>query len=357
MTVTLGRRGTLNVPMALDHIAELTRSRDRERVDASLLTALLDLLPTVRQVVIWRVLGEPGTQQYWLRSGMQARGDLVPATDRQLSDQGEPAEFGSRVGHARCFTEVLMLTEHLPDGLRVLLPMASDREIEGVVELWLDAPLDTQGERLARSVLKIHRNFLSLLEYSERDTLTGLLNRKGFDETFFKATAIEAAQVGISEGDQRRHAGSRHHYIGVIDIDHFKRVNDDYGHLIGDEVLVLVARIMRSTFRYDDRLYRFGGEEFVVLLTALDDAGAGVAFERLRVNLESFVFPRAGRVTISVGYSDVRPGDTPQAAFNRADKAVYYGKENGRNRVCSHLLLVAAGALSESSDSNDVELF
>lgn len=342
---------------ALDHMVELTRSRDRELVDASLLTALLDLLPATRRVMLWRVLGEPGQPQQWLHCGRQDRGDLVPATELQLGDQGEPPAFATMPAHARCFASVLMLTEPLPDGVQVLVPMASEREVEGVVELWLDAPLDAQGERLARSVLKIHRNFLSLLEYSERDTLTGLLNRKSFDETFLKATVLEAEQLFGSDGDPRRHGGLRHHFLGVIDIDHFKRVNDDYGHLIGDEVLVLVARIMRSTFRYDDRLYRFGGEEFVVLLTAPDDEAAGAAFERLRVNLENFVFPRAGRVTISAGYSDVRPGDTPQAAFDRADKAVYHGKEAGRNRVCSHRALVAEGVLSERADSNDVELF
>jgi diguanylate cyclase (GGDEF)-like protein len=346
------------VPEALEHIVELTRSRDRELVDASLLTTLLDLLPAARQVVLWRVLGEPGAPQQWLRCGMQTRGDLVPATDLQLGDLGEPSEFEALPAHAQCFASVLMFTKGHPEGgVQVLLPMASEREVEGVIELWLDAPLDAQGEHLARSVLKIHRNFLSLLDYSERDTLTGLLNRKSFDETFLKATVLEAARLFTGGGDQRRNGGLRHHFLGVIDIDHFKRVNDDHGHLIGDEVLVLVARIMRSTFRYDDRLYRFGGEEFVVLLTAPDDEGAGAAFERLRVNLESFVFPRVGRVTISAGYSDVRPGDTPQSAFDRADKAVYHGKENGRNQVCSHRALVAAGVLGESSDSSDVELF
>jgi diguanylate cyclase (GGDEF)-like protein len=240
-----------------------------------------------------------------------------------------------------------------------LLPMASEREVEGVVELVLDQPLDLSLQRMAQSVLKIHRNFLGLLDYSERDTLTGLLNRKSFDETFLRATAMEAARMFASDGPDERRSRQldRRHWLGVIDIDHFKRVNDTHGHLIGDEVLLLVARIMRSTFRYDDRLYRFGGEEFVVLLSVPDDASAGAAFERLRTQVESFTFPRVGHISASIGYSDVRPGDTPQAAFERADRAVYHAKEHGRNQVQSQARLVEQGLLDESGIVGDIELF
>ena len=207
-------------------------------------------------------------------------------------------------------------------------------------------------------MLKIHRNFLSLLDYSERDTLTGLLNRKSFDETFLRATALEATRIyGLPLPEGRRRSKVRRHWLGVVDIDHFKRVNDEHGHLIGDEVLLLVARIMRSTFRFDDRLYRFGGEEFVVLLTAPDDDAARIAFERLRTNLAEYRFPRVGHVSGSIGYSDVRPGDTPQAAFERADRAVYHAKAHGRNQVQSQARLVEAGLLDESGSVGEIELF
>ncbi|MEY8876758.1 MAG: GGDEF domain-containing protein [Leptothrix sp. (in: b-proteobacteria)] len=342
-------------PEALEHMAELTRSRDRERVDASLMSALLDLLP-LQQVVIWRVIGEVGTPQYWLRCGAQRRGELVPTTEGQFDDLSDPPPLETHPQHARCYLSVRLVQSAQPDGVLVLLPMASEREVEGVVEMRADAPLDAAGERLARGMLKIHRNFISLLDYSERDTLTGLLNRKGFDETFLRASVIEAQRLYGAEDSERRLA-ARRHFLGVIDIDHFKRVNDQFGHLIGDEVLVLVARIMRSTFRYDDRLYRFGGEEFVVLVSTPDDDTAGQAFERLRANIEGFVFPRVGRVTISVGYSDVRPGDTPQAAFERADRSVYHGKEQGRNQVCSYARLIEQGVFTEVVDENDIELF
>jgi diguanylate cyclase (GGDEF)-like protein len=147
------------------------------------------------------------------------------------------------------------------------------------------------------------------------------------------------------------------HWLGVIDIDHFKSVNDNYGHLIGDEVLLLLSRLMRSRFRFHDRLYRFGGEEFVVLMRCGSEEDAHHAFERLRTGVERYPFPQVGHITVSVGFTEVKIGDTPSGAFERADKAVYYGKTHGRNQVCSHAKLVASGELEDLSVSGDVELF
>lgn len=360
MSVNVSSSAASELPVKpLEHVADMTRSRDRGLVDATLLSAFIDLLP-IDGVILWRVLGEPGGEQRWLRSGSQERGDLVADVEGSMS-RYEPEPVESLPDHLLCFTQVRVIQVQTYDGYCVLLPMAGEREVEGVVELRLPAPLDVGHLRMAQTVLRIHRNFLSLLDYSERDTLTGLLNRKSFDETFLKATVLEATRIfgpgSDEDSDGRRRGVVRRHWLGVIDIDHFKRVNDTYGHLIGDEVLVLVARIMRSTFRYDDRLYRFGGEEFVVLLAAPDENAAQAAFERLRQQLAAYAFPRVGTVTASVGFSDVRPGDTPQAAFERADKAVYYGKENGRNRVCSHAQLVLQGILSNADSVGDVELF
>ncbi|HMW22967.1 MAG TPA: GGDEF domain-containing protein [Burkholderiaceae bacterium] len=346
---------------ALDHVADMTRSRDRGQVDASLLTALMDLLPA-RRIVLWRVLGEEGGKRAWQVAGSHTRGALLPQVE-QLGgeDAVEPLPYERLPLHAECFEEVALQQQPAAQGFGVLLPMASGREVEGVVELDLDAAMDAQQLRVAQAVLKIHRHFLGLLDYSERDTLTGLLNRKSFDETLLRATVVEATRIfggsSIAPGDARRRSSARRHWLGVLDIDHFKQVNDVHGHLIGDEVLLLVARIMRGTFRFDDRLYRFGGEEFVILLTAPDDAAAGIAFERLRANLAAYPFPRVGRITGSIGYSDVRPGDTPQAAFERADRAVYHAKQHGRNQVQSQLQLVESGALDESGSVGEIELF
>ena len=80
---------------------------------------------------------------------------------------------------------------------------------------------------------------------------------------------------------------------------------------------------MRGTFRCHDRRYRFGGEEFVVLLRCADDLNAAVAFERLRANVAQYAFPQVGQITVGVGYTAVNAQDTPSRAFERADRAVY----------------------------------
>ena len=159
-------------------------------------------------------------------------------------------------------------------------------------------------------------------------------------------------------GERRHESIGSSYWLAMIDIDHFKRVNDTYGHLIGDEVLLLLARLMRACFRFHDQLYRFGGEEFVVLMRCNGEAEAALALERLRTSTASHLFPQVGHITISIGFSEVRPGDTPSGAFERADKAVYHAKEHGRNQVCSHAALIAQGKLTEqAANVGDVELF
>ena len=241
---------------------------------------------------------------------------------------------------------------------RTLFPVATDRETIGVMELESDAALNERDQRLVLSILRIYRNFQGLLDYSERDTLTGLLNRKTFDDGFMKAVADPyTAQTGGEPEGRRSGRVACSYWLGVIDIDHFKHVNDNHGHLMGDEVLLLLSRLMRNSFRFHDRLYRFGGEEFVVLMRCAGGDAAAHAFERMRNNVEQYAFPQVGRVTVSIGLTELRPGDSPSGAFERADKAVYYAKAHGRNQVRNHAELVAAGQLVEEAKVGDVELF
>jgi len=126
---------------------------------------------------------------------------------------------------------------------------------------------------------------------------------------------------------------------------------------MGDEVLLLVAGLLRAAFRHGDQLYRFGGEEFVVLLHADARERAALAFERFREALEAHPFPQVGQVTASAGFTRVRAFDTANAAFDRADRAVYQAKQSGRNRVCCHDALNRAGVLEDGERSGEIELF
>lgn len=121
-------------------------------------------------------------------------------------------------------------------------------------------------------------------------------------------------------------------------------------------MLLLLSRLLRSSFRHFDRLYRFGGEEFVVVLDGLEADRASLAFERMRANVERFEFPQVGRVTVSVGFTLTGASDTPSSAFARADKALYHVKEHGRNQVAQFESLVRDGQIVDNHIVGDVEL-
>jgi diguanylate cyclase (GGDEF)-like protein len=343
------------MPMSelVDHLAELTGFRDRDLLDTTLAGAIREAVQP-QEVAIYRCVGEVGDERWMTRARLCA-GDAAASVDPAWIEPDQLPRVIDHPERLECLIGALPTeiagTPHIS-----IFPVTSDREVVGVIELRTECPLEIAQYRMINGLLRIYQNFLAVLDYGERDTLTGLLNRKTFDDSFLKVTA-QAASAASMPDPRRGPIARTKHWLGVIDIDHFKAVNDGYGHLIGDEVLLLLARLMRSTFRTYDRLYRFGGEEFVVLLRCATDADATVALERFRANVEGYRFPQVGQITVSVGFTDVRTGDTPSAAFERADKAVYYAKRNGRNQVASHGELLRSGQLLEEQKVGDVELF
>jgi diguanylate cyclase (GGDEF)-like protein len=207
--------------------------------------------------------------------------------------------------------------------------------VVGVLELITDGELHAEAQRLVCSILRIYRNFQGLLDYSERDTLTGLLNRKTFDESFLKISS--AIPTPISSHDARRTSGPGSRYwLGMIDIDHFKTVNDRYGHLAGDEVIRSAAAVIQSCIREMDVPGRYGGDEFGLLLVHTGTHPALVAAERIRQRLAETVFDRAPdvRCTLSVGIaSATRAMEDVHAWISEADSALYQAKTLGRNRI------------------------
>lgn len=340
----------------VDHLAHLTGFRDRDVLDVTLVGAFKDLLHPL-SVAIYRTVADVAGER-WLTRARLGADDVAATADPAWAELDQLPLLDAFPGRRDCLRNQEVLALQGPPHL-TLFPVETDRDVVGVLEIETGEPMSPQDQRMVGSILRIYRNFQGLLDYSERDTLTGLLNRKTFDETFMK-TAVQGggAPVPGKTDEGRRVSGQgQSHWLGVIDIDHFKSVNDTYGHLIGDEVLLLLSRLMRSSFRFHDRLYRFGGEEFVVLMRCNSDHDAANAFERLRANTEQYGFPQVGHITVSVGFTEVKPTDTPSAAFERADKAVYYAKTHGRNQVCSHAELVARGELEDGSKVGDVELF
>jgi diguanylate cyclase (GGDEF)-like protein len=121
-------------------------------------------------------------------------------------------------------------------------------------------------------------------------------------------------------------------------------------------VLILISNILKSSFRSRDRIFRFGGEEFVVMLRSITQQNAHMVFERFRQRVEDYLFPQVGRVTVSMGFVRIS-GETPVVILGRADQALYYAKSNGRNQVCFYDDLISSGLLQPENTSSAVEFF
>ncbi|MDZ7825528.1 MAG: diguanylate cyclase [Gammaproteobacteria bacterium] len=158
---------------------------------------------------------------------------------------------------------------------------------------------------------------------SRIDPLTDLLNRRGF------VAEVEAERNRVDRGAQA-------FGLLLLDVDFFKRFNDDHGHACGDQVLCEVARVLETQTREVDRVGRWGGEEFLILLPETDVEGLARVAEKLRAAIAARVVECEGRqlgVTATFGAALLRDGETFEACLERADQALYFGKDNGRNRV------------------------
>lgn len=336
-------------------MAALSGVRDRDALNAAFVRLVMQTVDgTVRQVALIRVVGEGADRRCLVCARLDAGSDAV-GCDPIWQDWGDLPLLAEKPLYARVLADGT--PQSVQDGAlcRSLFAVMGEQGASGLLEISSEQPLDESAHVRLTALLQTYQNVLGLLDYGEKDALTELLNRKTFDGAFFKATA--ATQTVDVEDDRRASQDGGQYWLAVLDIDHFKRVNDTYGHLIGDEVLLLVARIMRNSFRFHDQLYRFGGEEFVILMRCRDAKDAAQALERLRHNVESYVFPQVGSITVSLGFSVLQPHDTPGAAFGRADKAVYHAKSHGRNQVVSYQDLVDSGVIQEQTEDMDVDLF
>jgi diguanylate cyclase (GGDEF)-like protein len=159
-------------------------------------------------------------------------------------------------------------------------------------------------------------------ELAMRDELTGVFNRRYLMETIKTERHRMERTGGVFA-------------LCILDVDHFKHVNDSYGHLAGDQILQAIAKSASGALRQTDFFGRYGGEEFVMVLTGTMVEGAMITAERVRSRVEALVFPSISpelKVTVSIGIADCRFNEDTALTFKRADDALYRAKQAGRNR-------------------------
>ena len=330
----------------LDAIVELTRQHDsRELLDA--------LLQSLRKGIQARhlrlyAISSPARDSEFDESNIQH----AVISDQFDSDFGEPRPLGEDPDLVACVCSGKFLVREVPGGRRVVFPVLGARRVRGL--LVIEGPgNEAVPYELLGKLLQVYGNQTLMLSRSELDPLTGLYNRQTFDERIRRVSQHVARQRRAADGLAAAAA-----CFALFDVDHFKQVNDQYGHLYGDEVLTLLARLMVKSFRHEDLLFRYGGEEFAVVLA---NAGVDVAantLERFRRTVETFSFPQIGHKTVSIGFTALSADCAVEQAVMCADKALYYAKNNGRNRVCCYELLVAEDRLEPVTQAKgDVELF
>ncbi|WP_435628536.1 GGDEF domain-containing protein [Candidatus Ferrigenium straubiae] len=340
----------------LQSVVTITGQRDRDLLARTLLNTLTELIPSSR-ITMYRILPtDRGDEAILVAEACSHPDDASADPEISIAVSGR-ADFSSVCSSGKELIQPL-------DGKTFLsvYPIAGQHGMAGLLEIISDAHSDTE-KHLISAFLKVYSNYLAILDESETDTLTGLLNRRTFDNNIGKIIADHSASgealTALSPPHLVRRAENTEapHWLAVMDIDHFKRINDKFGHLYGDEVLLLLSRNMRRTFRQTDKLFRFGGEEFVIVLDRASQKSAKGVLERFRAAIEHYHFPQVGKVTVSIGFARLVNVDVPSSIVGRADQALYYAKDHGRNQVCSYEDLVADGKLAGEHYSDDIQLF
>lgn len=179
---------------------------------------------------------------------------------------------------------------------------------------------------------------LQMLQGTYRDALTGLYNRRAFNE--------KIQQLLDTSNHYKRRAKQYSPTVFVmLDIDHFKSINDSMGHLFGDEVLLLLAQQMTESFRDNDLLFRYGGEEFAMVLMDITPEQAQQTLDRFREKIANHKFPNISQVTVSIGYTHFDTSLSMDELISQADNSLYYCKTTTRNTVHCYQDLIEQGLI------------
>jgi diguanylate cyclase (GGDEF)-like protein/PAS domain S-box-containing protein len=275
---------------AIEQMDEMVRITDKNGIITYVNDALLSHSGYTKEDLIGRKIG-------MFKSGFHHQSFYADLWDTIMSGKTFKAVFTNRKKDKKLFYEEEIITPI----------MDSDGNIQHFV---------ATSQDITERVLMEEK----LQKLATIDSLTGICNRYKINE-----------EIEIEIGRNKRYDES--FALAMLDIDHFKRVNDTFGHEVGDYVLQEVSKIVTKEIRESDRFGRWGGEEFMLILPKLSKKEALHVSEKLRSKIESYDFKDAGHITISIGVTVFEPSDSKENLLKRADNALYKAKDEGRNRV------------------------
>ncbi len=305
----------LNYRLAYDYVSG--RNREMETV----LEEAVSKLDSEKQELLWEIY-----KRFFIQDNTaleKLRNDL------RLVISGIQSEFKQSGGELNNFST------QLEQFSSVLNTQGSTADISAEVQKMIAGTnsmaktqnsLDAKMTYMQDEVESLRKELEQIKEESLTDALTGIANRKAFDETLDKS---------ITEAKEQSSALS----MLLIDIDHFKKFNDTFGHLVGDKVLRYVGSSLKNCVKGQDFPARYGGEEFSVILPHTSHIGAKVIAEQIRKTISAKELKdkaknkNFGKITASIGVAEFAEDETAETFIQRCDKALYKAKENGRNRV------------------------
>jgi diguanylate cyclase (GGDEF)-like protein len=261
-----------------------------------------------------------------------------------LNREGELIPIESLPGLKECMRtqKMVLLTVSKLKKPRSIFPVRGPQLTIGFLVIDL-GDINAQSAYIIETLLRAYANQRYILLRNECDTLTGLLNRQAFER---KIPDMISRQF---HGERRTSARNSSAYLAFLDVDHFKRFNDQHGHLFGDEILLHLAQLMIHSFRHDDMLFRFGGDEFAIVLRNVDVDTALKVLNKFRKIVAVYRFPRIRSCSVSIGIAQLNAHDSLSNGINKADRALYHAKSHGRNQVQVYERLRDDGKLEESN--------
>jgi len=337
----------------IDHIARFTSQRDTDLLAFSLLKSVKTMMFSSKSSIIsfdnkWNVLSQmiyKGDSCVFKDNHINVDADILESVQYMNSSSTEEYSLKRTTGYAS-----IHLLQH-------------DRKSEQFLVLELPEKLTNVQSYVLSGILSIFSNFTSLLVESQTDELTGLANRKTFDSSISNIftdtiTTSKALKDDRRVSIKKQPPENQKYWLAIIDIDHFKKINDTFGHIYGDEILILLAQIIRASFRIDDLKFRFGGEEFVIVMSGLTQDDCNLGLERFRERVESYKFPNVGQVTVSIGAVELKKDVFHITSIDYADQALYFSKNNGRNKLTFFEYLLSSGqAKVNEVQAGDIDFF
>ena len=326
----------------LDAVVSLAEPRDVSGLNDAFLSILKEHIPH-RAVKVYEITNEfvsaisdEGKQDQTLRLILKTQ-DNNSAVNLEFND----------LDVQKCITDKTAVTgQSATNGLeRSIFPIPGLATPLGL--LVIEGRVDESCKNFLDPLLRIYSSHAFILNRNEHDSLTGLFNRHVMQN---KLNQIYHCQAN---GKRKNDETEQTWCIALLDIDYFKMINDQHGHLFGDEVLVMFSRLLQRSFREDDLLFRYGGEEFLVALKNVDIDKAMMTLNRFRERVESTPFEKLEQVTVSIGFTVMDTNQTLQGIIERADRALYYSKYQGRNQTHCFERLLDKGLVDDTDTVTD----